>query len=45
MLTCPRKCDPEYLQRMPEKDTHNSQAYLCCACGKLFYLFVGLVKK
>lgn len=38
MIRCPLRCDPEYVQRLPERDTSSSQAYLCTACGKVFYL-------
>lgn len=40
MVKCPINCDPNYIIRVVNRDTCNSEAYYCLACGKLFYLFI-----
>lgn len=40
MPKCPRNCHDKdiYVERFSQMDTELSHAYLCCACGTIFYI-------
>lgn len=40
MPRCPRNCYDKdvYVQSHPQADTVSALAYLCCACGTLFFI-------
>jgi hypothetical protein len=37
-IKCPRRCDESFVERYPSGDTPSASAFLCCACGTVFFI-------